>query len=96
MTLPDELVIEMSIEDDASLEMSISTDEEILFDIEEGISGDGRLPDYNGPYEVTPRKVQQVLETTNKSMVDDVTIFAIPYAEVTNLGGGLTATIGLE
>ena len=87
MNLPDELVIEISVEEET---------QEILFDIEEGISRDGRLPDYEGTYEVTPRKVEQVLETKDKSMTDNVTVFAIPYAEVSNLGGGLTATIGLE
>ena len=87
MNLPDELVIEISVEEET---------QEILFDIEEGISRDGRLPDYEGAYEVTPRKVEQVLETKDKSMTDNVTVFAIPYAEVSNLGGGLTATIGLE
>ena len=54
------------------------------------------MPYYEGTYEVTPRKVEQVLATKNKSMSDNVTVFSIPYAEVSNLGGGLTATIGIE
>ena len=65
------------------------------FTIEEGTGG-GKLPYYEGAYEVTPRKVEQVLATKNKSMSDNVTVFSIPYAEVSNLGGGLTATIGIE
>ncbi len=59
-------------------------------------TGGGKLPTYEGDYEVTPRKVEQVLLTKNKSMLDNVTVFSIPYAEVTNIGGGLTATIGIE
>lgn len=63
--------------------------------IQEGVGG-GRLPYYEGEYEITPRKIEQILETKNTSMSNDVTVFAIPYAEVGNLGGGLTATIGIE
>lgn len=59
-------------------------------------TGGGKLPIYEGDYEVIPRKVEQVLLTKNKSMLDDVTVFSIPYAEVSNIGGGLTATIGIE
>lgn len=55
-----------------------------------------RLPDYAGPYEVDPRKIEQVLETADKSMLEDVIIHPIFYAETTNLSGGLTAIIGLE
>lgn len=59
-------------------------------------TGGGKLPTYEGSYEVTPRKVEQILPTKNKSMLDNVTVFSIPYVEVSNLGGGLTATIGIE
>ena len=49
---------------------------------------------YTGDYEITPTVDGQVLETANKTMVEDVTINPIPYEEVTNLSGGKTATIG--
>ena len=78
------------------IQMSVIDESEpITLTVESGTGG-GRLPSYTGTYEVTPRKVEQVLATKNKSMLDDVTVFKIPYAEVTNLGGGLTAVIGLE
>lgn len=63
--------------------------------IEEG-GGGSPLPYYDGSYSVVPRKIEQVLETKNKSMRDDVTIDPINYAEVTNPQGGKTATIGFE
>lgn len=63
--------------------------------IEEG-GGGSPLPYYDGAYSVVPRKIEQVLETKNKSMRDDVTIDPINYAEVTNPQGGKTATIGFE
>lgn len=49
---------------------------------------------YEGPYEVTPTLETQMLATRNKTMRDDVTVFEIPYAEVGNIAGGMTATIG--
>jgi hypothetical protein len=49
---------------------------------------------YDGEYEVTPRIEAQTLQTAEKLMVNDVTVHAIPYAEVTNTAGGITATIG--
>lgn len=86
MILPDELVIEMTLD----------TDEKVIeFEIEEGI-GTGTLPPYQGEYTVTPRKIEQVLNTNDKRMTDDVTVEAISYIEVGNLGGGTTATIGFE
>ena len=75
--------------------ISVIDDSEITFEIEEGI-GSGTLPPYEGSYVVTPRKVEQVLETNDKRMTDDVTVEAISYIEVGNMGGGVTATIGFE
>ena len=75
--------------------ISVIEDSEITFEIEEGI-GSGTLPPYEGTYVVTPRKVEQVLETNDKRMTDDVTVEAISYIEAGNLGGGMTATIGFE
>lgn len=75
--------------------ISVIDDSEIMFEVEEGI-GTGTLPPYEGEYIVTPRKVDQILETNDKRMTDDVTIEAISYIEVGNLSGGTTATIGFE
>ena len=51
-------------------------------------------PTYGGPYEVTPHFFEQVLETKEKLMTDDVTVEVIPAHEVTNPAGGVTVTIG--
>lgn len=66
------------------------------FEVELVGGGSGRLPYYTGEYVVDPRKVEQTLETRNKSMREDVTINPIFYAETSNISGGLTAVIGLE
>ena len=52
------------------------------------------LPEYEGEYTITPSIEEQTMETKNKTMSEDVTILAIPYAEVTNNTGGMTVTIG--
>lgn len=48
---------------------------------------------YEGVYVVTPSRSQQVLETKNKIMDDDVTVKETPYYEVINEAGGYTFTI---
>ena len=96
-------MIDMELSTDNSFDMSIDGDDfnveliqsEFDIDFAEAIIVQGeRLPNYEGSYEITPRVVEQMLETKDKSMVDDVTVNAIPYVEVSNIGGGYTATIG--
>lgn len=96
-------MIDMELSTDNSFDMSIDGDDfnvELIqseFDIDFAeaviVQGD-RLPNYEGLYEITPRVVEQMLETKDKSMVNDLTVNAIPYVEVSNVGGGFTATIG--
>ena len=51
-------------------------------------------PIYEGPYSVTSSVYDQSLSTNQTYMNDDITIAQMPYYEVSNLSGGLTATIG--
>ena len=51
------------------------------------ITETGEGDPYLGPYEVTPQVYEQTLETKNKSMRDDVRVYEIPYAEVSNIYG---------
>ena len=51
------------------------------------------LPWYEGPYEVIPRAMRQILETNQKSMNDDVNVTEIPYSSVENQSGGNTINI---
>lgn len=52
------------------------------------------LPYYEGEYELTPVWEDVTLQTKQKSMSDNVTMQAIPYAEVDNPSGGVTVIIG--
>ena len=49
---------------------------------------------YEGEYVITPSTEQKELPAKGKLMVEDVTVEAIPYAEVTNISNGKTVTIG--
>lgn len=50
---------------------------------------------YDGEYDVTPMPyTSQILPTANLVMRNNVNIQEIPYYEVSNLSGGVTATIG--
>lgn len=94
------VVVGIEVQPDETIPVNIDVLSEIRRDVEvsvEVVGGIGdKLPYYMGAYEVTPRKVEQILSTKNKSMSDNVTVFQIPYVEVSNIGGGLTATIGIE
>jgi len=55
------------------------------------------IPSYTGEYEVTPKAYDdQVLETQNKLMNDNITVFKVPRYDTSNLGGGLTVFIAEE
>ena len=75
---------------DTSIDMEMAEETEVIeFGI---ISGDIPKP-YTGDYEVIPKVVDQVLETKNLSMTDDVTVREIPIHEVSN-NFGTTIIIG--
>lgn len=80
---------------DITMDLLIN-DSVIDFTIESGAGGGGEYPAYTGTYKVKPKVTEQVLLTKNKSMLDDVTVFQIPFSEVSNPSGGTTVTIGLE
>ncbi len=82
------------IEKQQEIILEIEKEKEIEISVESGTGG--MLPYYDGEYEFTPRTTEILIPTKNKSMVDDVTIFQIPYKEVSNPEGGHTVTIGIE
>lgn len=86
------LDVDVSVE-----EFDLEVNDETAVDFELGtainvihLQGD----EYEGPYIVTPKVEQQELATRAKTMTDNVTVLEIPYAEVSNLSGGYTVTIG--
>ena len=71
---------------------------ELVMDVSElelELDSSGYIPEtYDGPYEVIPDFEDQVLETEDLLMSDDVVVKEIPVAEVSNPAGGLTLTVG--
>ena len=65
-------------------------------EIEIGSSTIVPQPEYEGPYEVIPTIKGFVLGTKDKSMVDDLSVLAIPYQEVSNPQGGETVIIAFS
>lgn len=66
-----------------------------------GIGGTIGIPygskKYQGEYIVTPKAYEEtVLQTANKTVLDDVTVKIIPYHETSNLSGGYTVVIAQE
>lgn len=51
---------------------------------------------YEGEYSVTPRTEQQTIPTKDKVMLEDVTVQAIPFYNVSNNSGGSTVYIAKE
>ena len=96
----DVLYLDVVLSDDSE-NLSILLDDgsqELEIEMLGASSGGGGsiLPYYNGVYEVNPRKIEQTLLTSNKSMSRDVIIHPISYSETINESGGLTVVIGQE
>ena len=49
---------------------------------------------YEGDYNITPRVYEQILETKDKLMLNNITVEIIPLTRVVNLADGYTITIG--
>ena len=75
---------------DMSIDMEMAEETEV---IEFGINSGDDLKPYTGDYEVIPKVIDQVLETKNLSMTDNVTVMEIPTHEVSN-DYGTTIIIG--
>lgn len=86
--------LELNIQHEIPLDVDLSIEGQLELTISEG--GGSLLPYYDGSYQVVPRKIEQVLDTKNKSMRDDVTIDPINYSETINPQGGNTVVIGYE
>ena len=56
----------------------------------------GDVPVYDGPYEAIPKVEAQTLPTENKLMLEDISVRAIPYFNVSNPAGGNTIYIANE
>lgn len=92
-----EITCEISIQrKQLSGDLSISRKEiqgDLPGDLIFGVPGKD-APTYDGPYAVTPSLNEQMLETAQKMMSDNVTVKEIPIYVVSNNSGGTTVIIG--
>ena len=92
------MIIEVELIEQEVIEFELVEDSIIELDLELGTLIEGDIREhYEGPYIVTPKKdVEQLLETAEKIMDDDVTVLEIPYSETSNPQGGKTVNIAFE
>lgn len=90
------MAINLAVMTDATVILNVAQQEPIGLVAESSISINN-APNYDGPYEVTPKAWdEQILATDGKLMTDDVTVFRVPYYETVNLFDGKTAYIAEE
>lgn len=92
----EEDTITFSLDDDNTFHFSIEEECCIPMKVYEGTFDDAPIPDYEGPYIVTPKRNQlQKLITNGKRMTDNVSVVKIPEYQVQNTYG-TTFVIGGE
>ena len=90
----DKNVIELIPTTKKLFDISIENEKEVDIDFESNASS---IESYPGPYVITPKRYdEQVLNTKEKYMNDDVTVLKVPYSEVGNAAGGVTCNIAYE
>lgn len=74
-------------------EFSIESEDSLDFTIDNDITCTVKSP-YEGPYSVIPLQVQQILETSNKNLDQNIVVEAIPsnYGLITWNGSVLTVS----
>lgn len=67
---------------------------EIELEIGTVLCDGGGYPEYQGPYEATPKVTDQIFNTDHTSMLEDFKVNKITYLRNINESGGYTVTIG--
>ena len=88
----DKNVIELTPTTDKLIDIYIADEsKELDVDFESNASN---IESYPGPYVITPKRYdEQVLDTKEKYMNDNITVLKVPYSEVSNAAGGTTCNI---
>lgn len=82
--------------EDESMSAKFSESDQMTADFGEVIEVTHEYDPYEGPYIVIPKARQdQILDTKDKDMTDDVTVTEVPYTEISNLYG-TTVSIATE
>lgn len=87
-------MIHLRVTEEKAIPLKVEEDKSYILRVKDSISSSD-IPYFEGPYEVTPHtKKEIVLDTANKQMAKDVTVFKIPYFETSNVKDGYTVYIG--
>lgn len=89
-TIQGDAILEFFVDGTASLHTTVSGETGLAYVTK------GGYKQYQGDYIVVPDVEEQVLETADKLMLDDVTIRQIPTYTVSNAAGGETFYIASE
>ena len=85
-------VIRLTVDEHDDTRFEVDEPQSLTLDVVESMKVVD-LPEYQGPYEVTPTLAAQSLATKGMAMKDDVTVDGIPSYRTTNVGGGYTVVI---
>lgn len=86
--------ITLEVLDAREIALAVVDGTSIKLELESPFYDGGGIP-YDGDYTIRPQPwTEIVLPTAAKRMRDDLTVLRIPFAQVSNEYGGLTATIG--
>lgn len=92
MVVSSTVIIEASITPQETIKAEVIPSSVIVGEVL--LSDASKSNPYDGTYVVEPSFAQQILETKNKVMRDDVTVNAIEVARTSNPSGGTTVYIG--
>ena len=90
------IVVKFKVKEDDPIRFKVTDDESVKFKIDSMIAIGG-AERYEGEYVITPKAYdEQILETKDKIMSNDVVVLKVPKYETTNLSGGYTVYIAEE
>ena len=88
-------MIEFEVTFSPGAELEVEFSESVPLDVDMGqVMEVPTAPAYTGEYEVIPKFTEEVLKTKNKLMKDNVVVYPIEVARVSNPSGGTTIYIG--
>lgn len=88
-------MIEFAVTFSPGADLKVEFAENVPLDVDMGqVMEVPTAPSYDGEYEVIPKFTEEVLKTKNKLMKDNVVVYPIEVARVSNPSGGTTVYIG--
>ena len=87
-------MIEITLKEPEALYIEVSEASEVEIEAAVEIIRVGAFEHYGGEYSITPKFINQTLNSKNKVMDFDVDVKTIPIEKISNSSGGNTVIIG--